>query len=70
MGTGDPDPELKRELTEAGVKIRQQLDAIDDRKRYHYRRTGGPPEFDEVEAELRSQLSQIERLLRLEDEAE
>ena len=69
MAPGDQDPELKRELTEARATIRRQLDAIDDRKRYHYRRTGGPPEFDEVEAELRSQLSQIEELLGLQDEA-
>ena len=67
---GDLDPELKRDLTEARANIRQQLDAIDDRKRYHYRHTGGLPEFDAVEAELRRQLSQIEELLGLQNEAD
>jgi hypothetical protein len=66
----EPNPELKRQLTEARAKIRQQLDAIDDRKQYHYRRAGGPPEFDEAEAELRSQLSQIDELLGLPDETD
>ncbi len=62
------DLELRRQLTEARSSIRQQLAAIADRKRFHYRHTGGPPEFDPIEAELRGQLDEIDELLGQEDE--
>jgi len=58
------DLELHKQLIDARASLRAQLDAIADRKRFHYRHTGGgPPDFDPAEAALSDQLREIEELL-------
>ena len=58
------DLELRKQLIDARTAIRAQLDAIADRKRFHYRHTGGgPPDFDQAESALTDQLREIQELL-------
>ena len=57
------DAELRQQLLDARASIRAQLDAIADRRRFHYRLAGGPPDFDPSETALTGQLREIEELL-------
>ena len=76
MVESQPDPslpsigdlELRQQLIAARDSIRAQLDAIADRRRFHYRHIGGgPPDFDPAEAALTDQLREIEELLGFAD---